>query len=355
MTKITPAAQAAFGLAAAEARDLGSSKIDIEHLFLGLCKVDSLRKVRAGETFELPLPELRSLETELADYSVALRASGLHPASARRYLRALWSDEHPEAEKFSGHRTPYCRRVFKQAESLGEGPIDLARLMQATLQARSSLLNRLFEEIGVTREEIEPALGAAASKARTTPALPSETESPAGRVGEGLASRFGRDLSRLAHEGDLHPVVGRREEIEQVARILLQAKKNNPILVGDAGVGKTAIVEGLSSRLAEAEAPRALKGLRIIEVSLGALVAGTKYRGEFEERIQAILREAEDDPSLVLFIDEIHMLLGAGAASGGMDAANLLKPALGRGGFRCIGATTTGEYRRQIENDSTLR
>ncbi|MCP4202416.1 MAG: ATP-dependent Clp protease ATP-binding subunit, partial [bacterium] len=353
MKKITPAAQAAFGLAAVEARDLGSPEIDIEHLFLGLCRVDSLRKIRASQTFELPLAELRSLEMELADYSVALRASGLHPARARRYLRALWSEERRGAEKFSGHRTPDCRRVFKQAEALGGGSIDLARLMQATLQAPSRLLDRLFAEFGVTRGAIGPALGVAASKARMTPVAPQETK-PTGPVDEGVASQFGRDLSRLAHAGDLHPVVGRREEIEQVARILLQAKKNNPILVGDAGVGKTAIVEGLSSRLAEAEAPRVLKGLRIIEISLGALVAGTKYRGEFEERIQAILAEAEADPSLVLFIDEIHMLLGAGAASGAMDAANLLKPALGRGTLRCIGATTTGEYRRHIENDPAL-
>jgi ATP-dependent Clp protease ATP-binding subunit ClpC len=353
MKKITPAAQAAFGLAAVEARDLGSSEIDIEHLFLGLCEVLSLRKIRASETLELPLAELRSLETELADYSLALRASGLHPARARRYLRALWSDEHPGADKFSGHRTPHCRRVFEQAGYLGGGPIDLARLMQATLRAPSSLLDRLFAELGVSREEIEPALEAATSKVRMTPVLPPETKPP-GRVDDGVASRFGRDLSRLAQQGDLHPVVGRREEIEQVARILLQAKKNNPILVGDAGVGKTAIVEGLSSRLAEAETPQALKGLRIIELSLGALVAGTKYRGEFEERIQAILGEAEADPSLVLFIDEIHMLLGAGAANGAMDAANLLKPALGRGTLRCIGATTTGEYRRHIENDPAL-
>ncbi len=353
MTKISPAAQTAFGLAAVEARDLGSPDIDVEHLFLGLCKVDSLRKIPAGQTLELPLAELRSLEMELGEYSVALRASGLHPARARRSLRALCSEEQRKAEKFSGHRTPKCRKVFNQAAALGEGSIDVARLMQAALRAPSHLLDRLFTQVGVTREEVEAALETAVTKERVEPARIPKPESPA-RIDDGMATRFGRDLTRLAHEGDLHPVVGRHEEIEQVARILLQAKKNNPMLVGDAGVGKTAIVEGLSFRLVEAEAPRALKTLRIIEISLGALVAGTKYRGEFEERIQAILREAETDPSLVLFIDEIHMLLGAGAAEGSMDAANLLKPALGRGTLRCIGATTTAEYRRHIENDPAL-
>jgi len=178
--------------------------------------------------------------------------------------------------------------------------------------------------------------------------MPTKTRTP-------LLERFGRDLTRLAKEGKLLPCIGRKEEMRKVAQILVQKRKNNPILVGDAGVGKTCIIEGLVQRIIEPDASPNVRNFRIIELSMGSIVAGTKYREEFEERLEMLIKEASSDPNIVLFIDEIHTVVGAGAVSdGALDASNILKPALARGTIRCIGATTTAEYRKHIEKDSAL-
>ncbi len=185
-------------------------------------------------------------------------------------------------------------------------------------------------------------------------APPTDSPAPERRPSGGGVLELGRDLTALAREGKLPEVVGRKEEIRRLAHILMQSQRNNAILVGEAGVGKTCIVEGLAQRLLSENAPPELKSKRLIELSLASLVAGTKFRGEFEERLQSVLREAEADRDIVLFIDEIHTLIGAGDAAGGMDAANVLKPALAKGELRVIGATTVGEYRRHFEKDTAL-
>jgi ATP-dependent Clp protease ATP-binding subunit ClpC len=166
--------------------------------------------------------------------------------------------------------------------------------------------------------------------------------------------KFGRDLTRLAEEGKLGPFVGRRQELLQVIQTLARNTKSNPVLVGEAGVGKTAIVEALAMRLVENKGPDFLKGSRIVELNMGVLVAGTSHRGEFEERLTKIIQEATTQKEVILFIDEIHTLIGTGKISGGMDAAQILKPALTRGELRCIGATTIAEYHRHIESDPAL-
>ncbi|MBI4347001.1 MAG: ATP-dependent Clp protease ATP-binding subunit, partial [Elusimicrobia bacterium] len=172
--------------------------------------------------------------------------------------------------------------------------------------------------------------------------------------GRSALERFGRDLTRLAKEGKLKPVIGRRKVLLQVLQTLARASKNNVVLVGEAGVGKTAIVEALAQRAAAGKDPQVLGGKRIVELQVGALVAGSKMRGEFEQRLELILAEARRDPSLIVFIDELHTVIGAGRAEGGADAAQLLKPALARGDFRCIGATTVDEFRKHIESDAAL-
>lgn len=186
------------------------------------------------------------------------------------------------------------------------------------------------------------------------PGRPGALPGSAAASGTPNLDRYGRDLSRLAREGQLDPVIGREAEMRNLARVLAQKRKNNAILVGEAGVGKTCIVEGLAQALTLANAEPSLKNKRIVEISMTSLVAGTKYRGEFEERIEAVLREASADKNIILFVDEIHTILAAGAAEGALDAANILKPALARGDLRCIGATTVGEYRKYIERDPAL-
>ena len=169
-----------------------------------------------------------------------------------------------------------------------------------------------------------------------------------------ILDNFSRDLIKLAEDGKIDPVVGRDKEVKRIAQILSRKKKNNAVIVGDAGVGKSALVEKLALMISKGECPSNLLDKRVVSLDLTSLVAGTKYRGQFEERIKAILTELVDEPNVIVFIDELHTMVGAGNASGSMDAANILKPALARGKFRCIGATTKDEYRKYIERDPAL-
>ena len=169
-----------------------------------------------------------------------------------------------------------------------------------------------------------------------------------------VLDNFGRDLTKLAEDNKLDPIVGREKEIERVAQILSRRKKNNPILIGEPGVGKTAIAEGLALRIIQKKVSRVLFGKRVVTLDLASLVAGTKYRGQFEERMKAVMNELEKSPDVILFIDELHTIVGAGGASGSLDASNMFKPALSRGEIQCIGATTLDEYRQYIEKDGAL-
>jgi ATP-dependent Clp protease ATP-binding subunit ClpC len=169
-----------------------------------------------------------------------------------------------------------------------------------------------------------------------------------------VLDNFGRDLTKYAEDGKLDPIVGREKEIERVSQILSRRKKNNPILLGEPGVGKSAVAEGLALRIVQKKVSRVLFNKRIVTLDLASLVAGTKYRGQFEERMKAVMNELEKSPDIILFIDEIHTIIGAGGASGSLDASNMFKPALARGEIQCIGATTLDEYRQYIEKDGAL-
>ena len=206
---------------------------------------------------------------------------------------------------------------------------------------------RILKTAGATRDRIEKALIQVRGHQRVTSQNPEATY-------EAL-ERYGRDLTKMAREGKLDPVIGRDDEIRRVIQVLSRRTKNNPVLIGEPGVGKTAIVEGLAQRIIRGDVPESLKNKRIVVLDMGALVAGAKYRGEFEERLKAVLKEIQaSQGEIILFIDEMHTIVGAGAAQGSMDASNLLKPMLARGELHCIGATTLDEYRKHIEKDAAL-
>jgi ATP-dependent Clp protease ATP-binding subunit ClpC len=246
------------------------------------------------------------------------------------------------------------RAVFKQGGSFAAvdgGRLRPVHLLAALIEHEEPVVAKALARIGLEAAEVMGELRARLGIGLGGPVeqVDEKKKSPVSAL-----RRFGRDLTELAAQGLLPPLIGRRAEMLKITQILLQSRKNNLILVGEPGVGKTGIVEGFAQLMAEGKLPEALGKPAVIEVSLSSLVAGTKYRGEFEERLEAVVREASEEPKPILFIDEIHLLLGAGSAGGSMDAANILKPALARGAIRVIGATTIREYRQTIEKDGAL-
>jgi ATP-dependent Clp protease ATP-binding subunit ClpB len=233
-----------------------------------------------------------------------------------------------------------------EARQMKDDYVSVEHLLLAMLQDTGAA-GRILKEFGVTRERLMSALRQVRGNQRVTSPNPETTY-------EAL-ERYGRDLTRLAEQGKLDPVIGRDEEIRRVIQVLSRRTKNNPVLIGEPGTGKTAIVEGLAQRIVRGDVPEGLKNKRIVALDMGALIAGAKYRGEFEERLKAVLKEIQESQgAIILFIDELHTVVGAGKAEGAMDAGNLLKPMLARGELHCIGATTLDEYRKHIEKDAAL-
>lgn len=247
----------------------------------------------------------------------------------------------------SGSLGRVLNRAEKEAQDLKDDYISVEHLLLALLEEGESDLKDLLQKAGLTREGIFQVLHGIRGSQRVSSDNPEDSY-------EAL-ERYSRDLTRLAREGKLDPVIGRDDEIRRTIEILSRRTKNNPVLIGEPGVGKTAIAEGLARRIVARDVPEGLKDKRLLALDMGSLVAGAKYRGEFEERLKAVLKEVEDSAGqVILFIDELHTVVGAGAAEGAMDASNLLKPMLARGELRAIGATTISEYRKHIEKDAAL-
>ncbi len=365
--------QIALAVAAAEAEHLGAPEIDSEHMVLGLLKLEDVVLSIPGPPAGMGAEAWGEVTAEAAAFAVTLTSACVDATLTRRTLRWILRDERASAGAFSGHRSPRCREAFRlasvEASERGAPAAGLADLLLAVLTQGSAPFDRALGAVDTDGAELLRALGAEAERTACDGARPTAHagDAPAGALDGSTPPRpaptptpmldaLGRDLTALARSGQLHPIFGRDEEMRKVAQILTKRDKPNAMLIGEAGVGKTAVAEGLSQQLVTPDINPLLAGLRIVEIPVSSLVAGTGHRGDFEARLQSVIREASTDRRVVLFIDEIHTLVGAGAAGSHdtMDAANILKSSLGRGEIRVIGATTTEEYRRHIERSAPL-
>jgi len=328
-----------MALANQEAQRFNHEYIGTEHILLGLVKEGSGVGATVLKNLDVDIKKLRFGVEKLVKSGPDMVTMGKLPQT-------------PRAKKVIEY-------AIEEARSLNHNYVGTEHILLGLLRESEGIAAQVLMDLGLkledVRQEVLNLLGAgvddgpAALGMKMTPTMGRKTKSKTPAL-----DSFGRDLTQLAAEGELDPVIGRKKEIERLIQILCRRTKNNPVLLGEAGVGKTAIVEGLSQQIVNKQVPEILKGKRMVVLDLAMMVAGTKYRGQFEERIKAVINEVRRAKNVVLFIDELHTLVGAGGAEGAIDASNVLKPALARGEVQCIGATTLDEFRKHIEKDGAL-
>lgn len=333
----TPRANDAVNLAIAQACILGHTYIGSEHLLLGLM-------LEGSGTACVALRQRGATSEDVLELLIKTIGKGIQSKLSPEDL------------------TPRCRRILENALAVAkhtsQGEAGTEHILLSILREKDCYGLRFLKELGVDCTQLQRTMEEISQNPLGEAGEPAGKRAPLGKKGrEGktaLLERYGQDYTEKARSGKLDPVIGREKEIERVIRILSRRSKNNPCLIGEAGVGKTAVVEGLAQRIAAGQVPEVLRGKRLIALNLVSMLAGTKYRGEFEERVKNTMDEVSANDNIVLFIDEIHTIIGAGAAEGAIDAANILKPQLSRGEIQIIGATTLQEYRKYIEKDYAL-
>ena len=331
--RFTDRARKVMGLARQEAQRFNHEYIGTEHILLGLIQEGSGVAANVLKNMDIELKKIRGEIEKMVKTGPTMVTMGQLPFT-------------PRAKKV-------LELALEEASNLGHNYLGTEHLLLGLLRESEGIAAQVLMNLGIkledVREEVLEFLGAEPPPApeKEKGGTPSKSKTPA-------LDTFGRDLTELADEGKLDPVIGRHREIERVVQILSRRTKNNPVLLGEAGVGKTAIVEGLAQRVIHRDVPETLHSKRMVVLDLAMMVAGTKYRGQFEERIKAVMAEVRKAKNIILFIDELHTLVGAGGAEGAIDASNVLKPALSRGEVQCIGATTLDEYRKYIEKDGAL-
>ena len=346
--KFSPRVKDVISFSREEALRIGNDFIGVEHLLLGMIREGDGKGIRILNEFHLDLKEVRK------DIEKSLTKSEVVSVEALANIPLV-----KQAEKV-------LKITYLEAKLFRSPMIGTEHLLLSILKEEDSVACRILNKYGVIYDNVKDELETMKDE-KTAP----RAEFPGGAEEEGesfatqkksndpksktpVLDNFGRDLTKMAESGKLDPIVGRDKEIERVSQILSRRKKNNPILIGEPGVGKSAVAEGLALRIVQRKVSRVLFNKRIVSLDLASLVAGTKYRGQFEERLKAVMQEIEKNPEIILFIDEIHTIIGAGGASGSLDAANMFKPALARGEMQAIGATTLDEYRQHIEKDGAL-
>ena len=334
--KFTSKAQSALEKAHEEARSLGHTYIGSEHILIGL--------ISEGDSVASKMLLSKGIDADILRKTVV----GISGQGARSNVSA--SD-----------MTPRCKRIIEESaqksHECANGYIGTEHILYALLCEKDCVGVKLLENFGLSVSELKVELqtffGIDTEK-RSGSSGGKDKKNSAKIAGAPTLSVYGRDLTALAASGKADPVIGREEETQRVIRILSRRTKNNPCLVGEPGVGKTAVIEGLAQQISDGNVPETLLDRRIVTLDIPAMIAGAKYRGEFEERMKSVMEEVSKNPDIILFVDEIHMIIGAGAAEGAVDAANIIKPALARGEMRIIGATTLSEYRQHIEKDAAL-